>query len=51
MLAIRQVIVITGMHHALSVIEIQLITETGVNILQPLGTASMVGQFGAAIAL
>lgn len=49
--AIQQVIVITGMHHALSVIEIQLITETGVNILQPLGTASMAGQFGAAIAI
>ncbi len=49
--AIQQVIVITGMHHALSVIEIQLITETGVNILQPLGTASMAGQFGAAIAV
>ena len=49
--AIQQVIVITGMHHALSVIEIQLINETGVNILQPLGTASMAGQFGAAIAI
>ena len=48
---IQQVIVITGMHHALSVIEIQLISETGVNILQPLGTASMAGQFGAAIAI
>lgn len=49
--AIQQVIVVTGMHHALSVIEIQLINETGVNILQPLGTASMAGQFGAAIAV
>lgn len=48
---IQQVIVITGMHHALSVIEIQLISDTGVNILQPLGTASMAGQFGAAIAM
>ena len=49
--AIQQIIVLTGMHHALSVIEIQLINETGVNILQPLGTASMAGQFGAAIAV
>lgn len=49
--ATQQLIVITGMHHALSVIEIQLINETGVNILQPLGTASMAGQFGAAIAV
>lgn len=47
--AFQQVIVITGMHHALSVIEIQLLAETGVNVLQPLGTASMAGQFGAAI--
>lgn len=49
--AFQQIIVITGLHHALSMIEIQLITETGVNILQPLGTASMAGQFGAAIAV
>lgn len=49
--ALQQVIVITGMHHALSVLEIQLIAETGVNILQPLTTASMAGQFGAAIAI
>lgn len=49
--SLQQVIVITGMHHALSVLEIQLIAETGVNILQPLTTASMAGQFGAAIAV
>jgi len=49
--AVQQMIVITGLHHALGVIEIGLLNETGVNPLQPLGTASMAGQFGAAIAV
>ncbi len=47
--AIQQVIVITGMHHAISVIEIQLLSTVGTNVIQPLTTASMAGQFGAAI--
>lgn len=47
--AFQQLIVVTGLHHSLSVIEISLISETGFNVLQPLGTASMAGQFGAAI--
>lgn len=46
---LQQLIVITGLHHSLSIIELSLISETGVNILNPLGTASMAGQFGAAI--
>ncbi|WP_295893570.1 PTS transporter subunit EIIC [uncultured Vibrio sp.] len=49
--AVQQAIVITGLHHALGVIEIGLLNETGSNPLQPLGTASMAGQFGAAIAV
>jgi len=49
--AVQQMIVITGLHHAIGVIEIGLLNETGVNPLQPLGTASMAGQFGAAIAV
>ncbi|OAN11391.1 PTS sugar transporter subunit IIA [Photobacterium jeanii] len=49
--AVQQMIVITGLHHALGVIEIGLLNETGLNPLQPLGTASMAGQFGAAIAV
>ncbi|WP_394251889.1 PTS transporter subunit EIIC [Vibrio profundi] len=49
--AVQQAIVITGLHHALGVIEIGLLNETGANPLQPLGTASMAGQFGAAIAV
>ncbi|HZJ86891.1 MAG TPA: PTS transporter subunit EIIC [Erysipelothrix sp.] len=47
--AIQQVIVITGMHHAIGVIEIQLLSTVGSNVIQPLTTASMAGQFGAAI--
>ncbi len=49
--AVQQMIVITGLHHALGVIEIGLLNETGVNPIQPLVTASMAGQFGAAIAV
>lgn len=49
--AFQQMIVITGLHHALGVIEIGLLNDTGLNPLQPLGTASMAGQFGAAIAV
>ncbi len=43
-------IVITGLHHSLSIIELGLLNTTGENVLQVLGTASMAGQFGAAIA-
>ena len=46
---LQQLIVVTGLHHSLSLIEISLLSETGFNVLQPLGTASMAGQFGAAI--
>jgi PTS system sucrose-specific IIC component len=46
----QQLLVITGLHHSLSIIEISLLNETGVNVLNTLTTASMAGQFGAAIA-
>ncbi|WP_407334257.1 PTS transporter subunit EIIC [Enterovibrio sp. 27052020O] len=49
--ALQQVITISGLHHALGVIEIGLLNETGSNPLNPLITASMAGQFGAAIAI
>lgn len=48
--AFQQLITITGLHHSFSIIEINLISETGGNVLQTLMTASMAGQFGAAIA-
>ncbi len=49
--ATQQVITITGLHHALGVIEIGLLNETGVNPIQPLATVSMAGQLGAALAI
>lgn len=48
--AFQQLIVITGLHHSLSIIELGLLSDTGGNVLTTLGTASMAGQFGAAVA-
>lgn len=45
----QQLLVITGLHHSLSILELQLLAETGTNVINPLATASMAGQFGAAI--
>ena len=47
--ALQQLLVITGLHHSLSIIELQLLADTGENVLNPLITASMAGQLGAAI--
>lgn len=47
---VQQVIVITGLHHSLSIVELGLLNNSGENVLQVLGTASMAGQFGAGIA-
>lgn len=47
--AFQQLIVITGLHHSLGIIEITLLSNTGLNMIQPLTTASMAGQFGAAL--
>lgn len=47
--AFQQIIVITGLHHSLSIIELGLLSDTGGNVLNALGTASMAGQFGAAV--
>jgi PTS system sucrose-specific IIC component len=46
---LQQVLVITGLHHSLSIIELQLLSDTGTNVINPLISASMAGQFGAAI--
>lgn len=46
---LQQVLVITGLHHSLSIIELQLLADSGKNVINPLITASMAGQFGAAI--
>jgi PTS system sucrose-specific IIC component len=46
---LQQLIVITGLHHSIGIIEISLLNNTGENIIQTLTTVSMAGQFGAAI--
>lgn len=47
--ALQQVLVITGLHHSLGILEINALSNTGYNVIQPLITASMAGQFGAAV--
>ena len=48
---ICQLIVVTGVHQALSVVEIQMIAETGWNYVNPIGTCAIVAQAGAAFAV
>ncbi|MBM7540138.1 PTS transporter subunit EIIC [Amphibacillus cookii] len=48
--ALQQPLTITGLHHSLGIIEISLLNDGGTNIIQTLTTASMAGQFGAAVA-
>lgn len=48
--ALQQVLVITGMHHGLWVIDINFLEETGMNLYQPVRNASMLGQAGACLA-
>ena len=47
--ALQQLITITGLHHSIGLIEITLLSDTGLNVIQPLTTVSMAGQLGAAI--
>lgn len=48
---LNQIIVVTGLHHALNLIEIQFLAETGWNPVNPLSTVSIVAQAGAALAV
>ncbi len=48
--ALQQVLVITGMHHSLWVIDINFLEETGRNMYQPIRNAGMMGQAGACLA-
>lgn len=48
--ALQQVLVITGMHHGLWVIDINFLEETGRNMYQPIRNAGMLGQAGACLA-
>ena len=48
---LSQVIVVTGLHHALNLIEIQFLADTGWNPVNAISTASIVAQAGAAFAV
>lgn len=48
---LHQIITVTGIHHAFNIVEINLLNETSRNVIQPLITASMAGQLGAALGL
>lgn len=47
--ATQQALTVTGLHHSLMVVELNLLANGGLNSLNPLITASMAGQAGAAI--
>ncbi len=48
---LQQLLTVTGLHHSLSIIEIDLLARHGTNVLNPLITAGMAGQLGAGVAL
>ncbi|MGF9644580.1 sucrose-specific PTS transporter subunit IIBC [Paenibacillus sp. FSL L8-0502] len=48
---INQIIVVTGLHHALNLIEIQMLVGNGWNMVNPISSASICAQAGAALAV
>jgi sucrose PTS system EIIBCA or EIIBC component len=46
-----QFLTITGMHHTMVPIEVQMVAESGYNLINPIGTAAIAGQAGAGIAV
>lgn len=46
-----QMIVVTGLHHALNLVEIQLLANTHWNPVNPIGSAAIAAQAGAALAV
>ncbi|WP_428933092.1 sucrose-specific PTS transporter subunit IIBC [Lactiplantibacillus pentosus] len=48
---LNQIIVVTGLHHALNIVEIQLLANTHWNPVNPIGSASIAAQAGAALAV
>jgi PTS system sucrose-specific IIC component len=46
-----QFLAVTGMHHTIVPIEVSMLTQTGYNIINPIGTAAIAGQAGAALAV
>lgn len=49
--ALCQVIVITGVHHALNLVEIEMLSNTSWNPVNPVGSCGIVAQAGAAMAV
>ncbi|BCZ47363.1 hypothetical protein psyc5s11_34300 [Clostridium gelidum] len=48
---ISQLIVVTGVHQALSVVEIQMLAQTKWNLVNPIGSCAIAAQAGAAFAV
>lgn len=46
-----QFMAVTGMHHTIVPVTIAMIADTGFDYINPLGTAAIAGQFGAAMAV
>ena len=46
-----QFLAVTGMHHTIVPITVKMVAETGYDITNPLGTAAIAGQAGAALAI
>lgn len=49
--ALCQVIVVTGVHHALNLVEIEMLAKTKWNPVNPVGSCGIVAQAGAAMAV
>ncbi|SES28615.1 PTS transporter subunit EIIC [Salipaludibacillus aurantiacus] len=46
-----QFLTITGMHHTMVPISVQMVAETGFDLINPIGTAAIAGQAGAGLAV
>ncbi|MYL52735.1 PTS sugar transporter subunit IIA [Pontibacillus yanchengensis] len=46
-----QFLAITGMHHTIIPITVKMVSETGYDLINPIGTAAIAGQAGAALAI
>ncbi|WP_165996112.1 PTS transporter subunit EIIC [Bacillus sp. Cs-700] len=46
-----QLLAITGMHHTIVPITVKMVAETGYDLINPIGTAAIAGQAGAALAV
>ncbi|WP_346024404.1 PTS transporter subunit EIIC, partial [Alkalibacterium indicireducens] len=47
----HQIIVVTGVHHVFNALEVGLLADTGVNVFNPIISAAMAAQGGAALAV